>query len=508
MQRWLTTNEGRVIGAFALALLSVNLATSLWYPTSWMDEVMFSDPAINCLQGKGFTSTVWWQSRELTWSGNVPLYTLALIPWFKVVGISLVKARAFNYLVISLAAVIFWLGVKRLKLVAAAPARVALVVVAFLSYSMCYAYRSARPDCLGMLLCALGLLAWSWENRRAGNICLFALGLLVPMSGLQLAAYAGFLCFAVWLMSERHSLFRPCLIMAGVVVGVVVLFGYYRVNHLDGVRETIVAARRYHEMAETAGENAPSGFAARSVDKLCRIALLHLKEYGLLPMLGALFILAFDPRIWNEAGNRRLFFFGLISSLALVSALEIFLHYLDYYHWMNFILLAIVLFALLARLWEGLCIRKKALISVCLAGAIAGGLPLRLALGLAQGQAHEYARLQNAVREQLRPDDVVFSDFMGYFPAKARAGEVYAPPYLGVMTDKEKSSVTVLILDPINFTGYSAPFNQKGAHWKKVAEVSAEQGSLNEWVKRHFPRYHSQPTSCGYAVSILRRESP
>src|ERR1700722_15066553 len=102
----LAANEGLVIAGFALALLGVNLWTALWYPTNWMDEGMFSDPAINYLRGEGLTSTVWWQSRELTWSGNVPLYTLALIPWFKLVGVSLVKARTVNYLIISVTAVI------------------------------------------------------------------------------------------------------------------------------------------------------------------------------------------------------------------------------------------------------------------------------------------------------------------------------------------------------------------------------------------------------------------
>jgi hypothetical protein len=504
---WLAANERLVIAGFALALLGVNLWTSLWYPTNWMDEVMFSDPAISYLRGEGLTSTVWWQSRELTWSGNVPLYTLALIPWFKLVGVSLVKARTFNYLIMSITAVIFWLGVKRLKLVAAPAARVAMIAVVLLSYSMSFAYRSARPDCLGMLICAAALLAWSWQNRTAGNACLFAAGFLAPFSGLQLAAYAGFLCFAVWLMSEKRDWFRPLLILAGVGLGAAVLFAYYRVNHLTGVSETIAAARRYHESA-AAGGHEQIGFVAQAVDKLRRILLDHFKEYGLAPMLAALGILACDRRMWSVPGNRSLLFFGVLSSLAIVSALEIFLHYLDYYHWMNFVLLAVVLFTLLGRLWIGLCIRKKALICLCLAAAIAGGLPLRLALGLAVDQSREYKDLEAVLRQELRRDDVVFSDFMAYFPAKAMTGEVYAPPYLNIMTEREKRSVNVLILDPINFEGYSGYFTRDGSQWSKVAEVIPQPDAAGRWVNQHFPHYRLQPTSCGYTVTILRRKAP
>jgi hypothetical protein len=183
---WLEANETMVVAAFALLLLGFNLCSAKLYPTSWGDEVMFVDPAINFVQGKGFTSTAWWQSKELTWNCNVPLYAFALIPWIKSFGQGLVQIRAFNYTLASLALFVFWLGVKRQNWIRSAPARVGMVVTAFLSFPLCFVYRTARPDCLGMLICTSALLAWSWKSHDAKYTCLFLAGFLSPAAGLQL----------------------------------------------------------------------------------------------------------------------------------------------------------------------------------------------------------------------------------------------------------------------------------------------------------------------------------
>jgi hypothetical protein len=66
----------------------------------------------------------------------------------------------------------------------------------------------------------------------------------------------------------------------------------------------------------------------------------------------------------------------------------------------------------------------------------------------------------------------------------------------------------VLILDPINFEGYSGYFTRDGSQWTKVAEVIPQPDAAGRWVKQHFPHYRLQPTSCGYTVTILRRKAP
>src|SRR5258708_31606661 len=65
--------------------LAVNLATASRYPSVWMDETLYTDPAVNLLFGHGFTSTAWpAQPRDHWWAGNVPLHEFLLYGWMKV----------------------------------------------------------------------------------------------------------------------------------------------------------------------------------------------------------------------------------------------------------------------------------------------------------------------------------------------------------------------------------------------------------------------------------------
>lgn len=50
-----------ILGLFLL----INLITVDRFTTVWLDEVMFTDPAINLYFGNGFTSTAWFiQTKE------------------------------------------------------------------------------------------------------------------------------------------------------------------------------------------------------------------------------------------------------------------------------------------------------------------------------------------------------------------------------------------------------------------------------------------------------------
>src|SRR5689334_18193604 len=83
---------------FLLGFLLVNLATSARYPYVWIDEVMYSDPAVNLYLGNGFTSTAWYaQPSNEFWAGNVPLHSALLYLWMKTFGFSIVAVRSINY---------------------------------------------------------------------------------------------------------------------------------------------------------------------------------------------------------------------------------------------------------------------------------------------------------------------------------------------------------------------------------------------------------------------------
>ena len=500
---WLAANERNVIWAFALLLLAVNLCSSTLYPTSWMDEAMFSDPAINFANGRGFVSTAWWQSRHLVWSGNVPLYTTMLVPWIKLFGGGLVPVRAFNAVLISLVIPLFWLGIKRLDCIPSAAARIALVVTVFLSFPLCFPYRSARTDVASMLLCAWALWAWTAKNEKVRNACLYFAGFLMPASGLQLIGYFGLLCMVVFLLEGKPAVGRLLVLGVGVFSGALALLLFYYFNHLTGVLETIREAHRLHNAA-VLGQNHETMFSAALV-KLKRTAGDHLSDYGIMPTLAALLLLASLRPVWSDKRLRLLALIAIGSSFALVATLEITLHYLGYYHWMNYIILAITVFVIAGRVWHAMHpLMKTAVVFLIVCSAV-GGLPIRLLVEAALRQGRQYAQLQDLVRKNIQATDVVFTDYMGYFPAKMRAEEVYLPSYSRVMTEEERRSVNVLLLDAQNHNGYYDLFADTG-RWKKTGSIDFKPSPAGKWILRLMPHYMNQPTSCGYSVMMLRRE--
>lgn len=506
LEQWMSRKEPYLVAIFALLLLAVNLGTGVLYPTSWMDEAMFSDPAINLIQGKGWTSTAWWQSKSVTWSGNVPLYTVCIVPWMKVFGTDLINVRSFNYTVISVTMLVFWLAIKRLGWVQSATARVSMLMVAFLSVPLFFPYRCARPDCLGILLCAIALLLWSVQTPKAKYLGLLAVGFFVPTSGLQLICYFGFLCVLCFAMEGKRAIPSLLSLGAGMVIGASVLVAYYSANHLTGVLETIKVAKSLR-MDEAGGVNASTGFQEKVIIKTKRILSHQLLDYGIMPALMIAAVLASDRSVWSNRRRRFLILIAVVSSMGIVSALELFMHYLPYYHWMNYSILILICFVLLSQVWSSLGRLKQAIVVMILCGSVMAGMPLRLFLGVAFGQRNEYAEYKQLVAKEISNKDVIFSEFMGYFPLKAKAGEVYSPPYLRVMSPEEKQSINVLVVDTIHLEWYSKMFSAEGQKWKKVGSVSAHRSSLGDLVRRVFPNYTTQPTSCGYSVVILRRES-
>ncbi len=500
---WLAANERNVIWAFALLLLAVNLCSSTLYPTSWMDEAMFSDPAINFANGRGFVSTAWWQSKHLAWSGNVPLYTAALVPWIKLFGVGLVRIRAFNAGLISLVIPLFWLGIKRLNCIPSAAGRIALVVTVFLSFPLCFPYRSARTDVVSMLLCAWALWAWTAKNQKVRSACLFFAGFLMPASGLQLIGYFGLLCVVICLLEGRPAFGRLLVLGAGIFSGVLALFLFYYFNHLTGVLETIREAHRLHNAA-VLGQNHETIFSAALL-KLKRTAGDHLSDYGIMPTLAALLLLASVRQVWSDRRLRLLALTAIGSSFALVGTLEITLHYLGYYHWMNYIILAMAVFVIAGRVWRTIHPLMKTAVVLLIVCSAAGGLPIRLLVEEALGQSRQYAQLQGLVEKNIQAADVVFTDYMGYFPAKMRAQEVYLPAYTRVMSEEERRSVNVLLLDAQNHNGYYDVFADTG-RWKKTGSIEYQPGLAGKWILRLMPNYMNQPTSCGYSVMMLRRE--
>jgi len=99
------------IGLFSIlgVVLITNISTAELSPTVWMDEVMFTDPAVNLRLFGRFTSSAWpAQSDQDFWSSYPPLHSLLLSAWLWLAPITPTGVRSLNFILIGLSCLALW----------------------------------------------------------------------------------------------------------------------------------------------------------------------------------------------------------------------------------------------------------------------------------------------------------------------------------------------------------------------------------------------------------------
>jgi hypothetical protein len=153
-RRSLDSESRTLLLSFAF-FLATNLLTISNWPVPWSDEIMYADPAINLAAGRGLTSGTWYLSHATDrWANNTPLYVLLLTIPAALGGDSLVALRSVNLALACTAVFVLWLTAKQTGWVDA-PWRILLVALGLGGYGILFCYRSIRPDCINMLICAL-----------------------------------------------------------------------------------------------------------------------------------------------------------------------------------------------------------------------------------------------------------------------------------------------------------------------------------------------------------------
>jgi hypothetical protein len=116
-----------------------------------------------------------------------------------------------------------------------------------------------------------------------------------------------------------------------------------------------------------------------------------------------------------------------------------------YYFWMAAVPLAIGIVAQLGM--EGRE-RLRPLIMVLLVLASLCGFPMRLAAVAMNWNSLDQRPIQQFVKQYLSPGDFVIADFKAYYAVKKHARALYAPTYVGIMTDDERQRITALLVRP------------------------------------------------------------
>ena len=449
-----------LIGAMYLA---INIFTAERSPTVSMDEVWFVEPAINFVEGRGFTTNAWdTQDRFEFWAGNAPLYSMLLGGWLEVAPFSPRGVRALNYVITLLAALAVWVGVWRFGLVTRPSSRLLLIAAILCSYSISFSSRSGRYDCTAMLLFALVFLAASFRKP-----VLVALGaLFIIPAGFQLSVYSFVLAALVLWFFRARALPYLIAFSGGLIAGLFALVALYAAN---GVLSDFIGTLTRHSVAgmATAAEASPFN---RLADKWRQIPKALLTDPFNLLLAAVLLV-----------RKEKLARLAVVLALGLPVLIQLLYTYRIYYGWM------IVIPLLVAALMIDTKLMRIAVIVVIL-----GGLPLRWALTAIEWQSRDYRPVEQLVARNVQQGEWVFSDWQAYYPVKQRTADVFLPPYLRAFTPKEKERVSVLILgrESAKFR-YSFP-----GEWRQVDAYKAPEG-----VRRTFG---ARP----YELTVWRRAAP
>jgi hypothetical protein len=478
--------EWALVGLILFLFLLLNVVTADRYPFPFFDEVLYADPAVNYLTGHGFTAVVPGADSLVFYFYNGPAHSALLIPWLKIFGISMQSVRSINFVYMVLTALLIWSAVKRLHLVRSARWRRLLVGMLICDYSIIFAYRCGRYDCLGMLAVAFAFWSFSLKSNPLRLTAVALAGAASPWIGLQLlpleAVLGGtllaFTLFRYW--REISSL------AIGIAAGAVALLWFYAshgvlqyflrfpvVNHV-GINQVL------HSQSKG------FGFVAGLLQGEFRHAHILPKDFSLPAVLASAVLLAVALYSTRSLRWHSPLMYGVILVPLLGIALILLAKFPTYYGWMTYAPLAICVCSSL-DLGLPLDVRRFA-VSLCVLACIVG-VGLHVLACARDWNDRDYSKVQKFVASNIRPDDWVYVDPQAYYPAKLTGAFTFFAN-AGNMPSDEKSRVTVCIIEPEAVWVLKA----LGGSWystgqEMIPERTGVFGTNNRWGVLSLPNY-------------------
>jgi hypothetical protein len=463
--------EAMWVAALLAIHLLINLATAGWYPSVWVDEIQFADPAINLVSGHGWTSTVWIaQGTQDFWAGNAPLYSCLLASWLDLLGSTdRLAVRALNPILLIGVVLAVWSAARRSQWLPGAGWRLALVALLLTGHSVFFGMRWGRYDVVAMFVAAAALRLWVGRFSALRAMLLFLLGALFPFAGLQLLPAAAVVMAAALIACRPRPWARTAALGSGLVAGVGLLWGWLA---LHGVVDGFLASTR------------AVGVVGRSPwNKLLDMPHVLMADKSLLLLLAAAGL-----ALALGAGRRSPT--GLYTSasaspwppLALALALPLVLNLLAkfpvYYGWMTYLPLAVALHRAMVRLDPMLPWRRVAVMGI--AGfSLLPGLPLRLVAADVVDLPAEAAAVGLLIDRNLGPGDQVLTDFKAYYAVRHTGATAYGVTALQVLTPTERAAIGWMVTRP----GDEARLQDAlGGRWRQTD--SWQPGPTPAWPRR------------------------
>ena len=440
--------EVLILALMACIFFLLNLATSSQFPLPWQDEIVFTDVAVNLATGRGFISTVNMCgaiSIDHFWSCNAPMFPSLLGQWIKIFGFTILAVRSLNYVLILVSAFVLWCAVRRLALIPRAPQRLLFVGLLMAGYGMGFIYRSARYDCLGLLLLSSVLLAYSLRSVRWRVRTIAMLGTLLPLAGIQLILYSVLLGSLMLVFLRRRVILEVLALGAGIAIGSGALIALFYAN---GVLANFASA--------LFGErNGRFQYAA--------------KDPSFAILLGVCMLLVIE-----QSRRHR---FRLTSPLVISLACGILMpvgmlalgKFPIYYSWMAYVPLALGVSAAISDLDRSRLVAGLTFGGLFLVCAV--GLPVQLASAVYYWKDRDCTRIEKLVQKDLSSDDWVYTQYSGYFAVRNVTPHVFIPY---VMPDRYRDNISVLVLSPEDFAAYGHAII--GGDWRDTGEGISDTG--------------------------------
>ena len=343
-------SQAPLIWITAFFWLIANLVTLTGYPSSWVDEIMFADPAIHLAQGKGFVSGAWFsQPTSQFWASYPPLYSVLLAGWLKVFGISQWTVRTFSLTLVTASLLLIWCFLGDLtRFVPGLPRAVVLATLAF-SEPLVFLSRAGRADVVSVVVCSLMAVIFLRRPSRTRDVGLLITGFLAPMAAIQFVAYVGVLGLILQLWWRLFKVRDAALWLIGAAAGGGCLAAIYIYNHVLTIFiETTVASS--HSSLGRLLQTVVLGHSLRVFD-FTAIATAPVRDLATPVLLVAAIILWIVA--WRKGNHAaaRASSFGVAVALLVPIAIQLLGKYPLYYTYMAVIPVAVACACAFGLLW-------------------------------------------------------------------------------------------------------------------------------------------------------------
>ena len=440
---------------FALAIFfCLTVLVVARYPFVWTDEVVYTDPAVNFVNGHGFASTAWYtQESGAFWTGNVPMYSFLLVPWLKLFGISIRSVRSMSGFFFSAFLLLSLVSGIRLRLVSDRTSRLCFLGALAGGYGMIFCNGDGRPDSLGMLLVGSYMFLYGVRTTWIRLSGFFLAGFVAPWIGFQLLPFQAVTGVVLWSFLGRA--FFPLLAAAG-LGSVVGLFGLWLLYSHFGVLVSFMRSIQPDTGA----------FIQSLLSGVMEHRNLLPKDFSLFPMLlGAIAILVLLRHKHEKRLLRSPLFVCVLIAISVSLALVLFGRFPTYYSWMAYVPLALGVCHSIGVSARGTSVWRIGVAACILSGSIGVSLHALNLFGCWSDRS--YCNVERLVSQSVFPDEDVYAEYAAYYALHPITRRAYYPSYLGVMTEDEKARLEVLISYPYNLARVT---HEVGGQWEPTGQ--------------------------------------